>query len=102
MFRGGKMRTCYTLFLSSIIVISIFSVVYSAGPSDERFRVVYREILSQADANKDGKLAVIECKAIYKDKAIAEKNCTFWDADHDGVITEDEYVQQAAGLGKKK
>lgn len=90
------------LFLVSIIIISSVSIAYSAGPSDERIRSVYREIVLQADTNKDGKLSLTECKAIYNDKAIAEKNCTFWDVNRDGVITEDEYVQKAGSLGKKK
>jgi len=96
------MRTNCIVFLASIIITSIVSVTYSAGPSDERFRSAYREIVLQADTNKDGKLSVAECKAIYKDKALAEKNCNFWDVDRDGVITEDEYVQQASSFGKKK
>jgi Ca2+-binding EF-hand superfamily protein len=93
--------------------IGIFSVVFivltstvltshSAGPSDERIRSAYRLILSQADTNKDGKLSVSECKAVYKDPAMADKNCKFWDADNDGVITEDEYVKQGMSFGKKK
>ena len=90
------------LFLVSIIIISSLSIAYSAGPSDERIRSVYREIVLQADTNKDGKLSIIECKAIYSDKAIAEKNCNFWDVNRDGVITEDEYVQKAGSIGKKK
>ena len=96
------MRTNCMFFLVLIIIVSSVSIVHSAGPSDERIRSVYREIVLQADTNKDGKLSVIECKAIYKDKAIAEKNCTFWDVDRDGVISEDEYVQQASSFGKKK
>jgi len=96
------MRTNCIVFLASSIIASIVSVTYSAGPSDERFRSAYREIVLQADTNKDGKLSVAECKAIYKDKALAEKNCNFWDVDRDGVITEDEYVQQASSFGKKK
>jgi hypothetical protein len=96
------MRTNCMLLLVSIIIISSVSIAYPAGPSDERIRSVYREIVLQADTNKDGKLSVIECKTIYKDKAIAEKNCNFWDVNRDGVITEDEYVQQASSFGKKK
>jgi len=96
------MRTNCMLLLVSIIIISSVSIAYPAGPSDERIRSVYREIVLQADTNKDGKLSVTECKAIYTDKAMAEKNCTFWDVDRDGVITEDEYVQKAGSLGKKK
>jgi len=88
------------LLLVSIIIVSSVSIAYPAGPSDERIRSVYREIVLQADTNKDGKLSVAECKAIYTDKAMAD--CTFWDVDRDGVITEDEYVQKAGSLGKKK
>jgi hypothetical protein len=33
---------------------------------------------------------------------MAEKNCNFWDADNDGIITEDEYVRQGMSFGKKK
>jgi hypothetical protein len=62
----------------------------------------YGLILSEADKNKDGKLSVSECKAVYKDPAMAEKNCKFWDADSDGIITEDEYVRQGMSFGKKK
>ena len=85
-----------------VIGVSAVSVIHSAGPSDEMIRDAYKQILAGADANKDGKLSVSECKAMWKDKAKAEKNCTFWDANGDGVITEDEYVQQAKGIGKKK
>jgi hypothetical protein len=96
------MRTrCIVMLVSFIIMVTV-SAGFSAGPSDERFRSVYKEIVLQADANKDGKLSVAECKAIYKDKALAEKNCNFWDVNRDGTITEDEYVQQAGSFGKKK
>ena len=74
----------------------------TAGPPEQNIRNVYKMILSQADTNKDGKLSVTECKAIYKDKRMAEKNCTFWDVNKDGIITEDEYVKQGSSLGKKK
>jgi len=43
-----------------------------------------------------------ECKGIYKDAARAEKNCTFWDVNKDGAITEDEYTSQAMSMGKKR
>ena len=75
---------------------------YAAGPPEDNIRQAYRMILSQADANKDGKLSAAECMAIYKDKGTAEKNCSFWDVDKDGTITEEEYVQQALSMGKKK
>ncbi len=81
----------------------IVSPGYTAGgPPEQNIREAYKMILSQADANKDGKLSMTECMAIYKDKSVAEKNCTFWDVDKDGIITEGEYVQQASNVGKKK
>jgi hypothetical protein len=57
---------------------------------------------AKGDTNKDGKLSVTECMALYKDKSIAERNCTYWDTDKDGIITEDEYVKQVSSMGKKK
>jgi len=89
----------------SLVFITMASTVctsHSAGLSDERIRSAYRLILSEADTNKDGKLSVSECKAGYKDPAMAEKNCKFWDADKDGIITEDEYVRQGMSFGTKK
>ena len=85
-----------------IVMTSTVLTSHSAGPSDERIRSAYRMILSQADTNKDGKLSVSECKAGYKDPSMADKNCKFWDADSDGIITEDEYVRQGMSFGKKK
>lgn len=76
--------------------------VDAAGPPEDNIRQAYRMILSQADANKDGRLSAAECMAIYKDKSTAEKNCSFWDANKDGTITEEEYVKQALSMGKKK
>jgi hypothetical protein len=100
--KGGKMRTIGILFLVSVIAISTVSLVCAAGLSDEMARNAYKQILSEADKNKDGKLSLAECKAIFKDKAKAEKNCGFWDVNHDGVIMEDEYVGQVLSLRKKK
>lgn len=74
----------------------------TAGPPEQNIREAFKMILSQADANKDGKLSAAECRAIWKDKSIAEKNCGFWDVDKDGVITESEYVKQASSVGMKK
>jgi hypothetical protein len=35
-----------------------------------------------------------ECMAISRDKKKIAKDCKYWDADGNGVITEDEYVKQ--------
>ncbi|NPV04031.1 MAG: EF-hand domain-containing protein [Syntrophaceae bacterium] len=64
------------------------------GPPDAVLREAYREILAQADKNGDGRLSMNECLAIWKDKQKGEKDCRYWDANGDGVITEDEYVKQ--------
>ena len=68
------------------------------GPSDDMIKANYREVLKEADKNRDGKLSTSECTAIWKDKKTAEKNCTYWDANGDGIITEDEYVKQVRKL----
>ncbi len=84
-----------------LIGVVIVSPCYTAGPPEENIREAYKMILSQVDANNDGALSVAECMAIYKDKGMAEKNCTFWDADKDDIITETEYVKQGLNLGEK-
>lgn len=74
-----------------------------AAESPEQYaRQAYGMLLAQLDANKDGKLSMTECKAMWKDKGVADKNCGFWDADKDGFITEAEYVKQGLSQGKKK
>ena len=35
-----------------------------------------------------------------KDKKKAEKDCKYWDANGDGVITEEEYVKQVKKIMK--
>jgi hypothetical protein len=96
------MKAFSILAIVCVVVSTIVSLAFSAGPSDEFARNAFKQILSQADTNKDGKLSLVECKAIYKDAAKGEKNCTFWDTNHDGTITEDEYTAQAMSMGKKK
>jgi Ca2+-binding EF-hand superfamily protein len=88
--------------LAVIIMVGALSIGKATDPAEERARSAYKLILSQTDANKDGKLSLAECRAIYKDPALADKNCNFWDANKDGLISEDEYVKQAQSLGKKK
>lgn len=88
-----------TTFFSTLVAMS---PGFTAGPPEQNVKQAYVMILSQADADKDGKLSVAECMTIYKDKTLAERNCTFWDIDKDGVITETEYIQQVSNVGKKK
>jgi Ca2+-binding EF-hand superfamily protein len=94
-----KVVTTLAAALSTLVVAS---QAWAAGPPEHNIREAFRMILSQADTNKDGKLSAAECRAMWKDKGTADKNCGFWDVDKDGVITEAEYVQQASSFGKKK
>lgn len=93
-----SVMACGTLLASLIVASSGFA----AGPQEQSVRDAYKMIVSQADANKDGKLSAAECRAIWKDKSTAERNCSFWDADKDGFITEAEYVKQASSFGTKR
>lgn len=90
------------LFVALFIMTTTVINIHAAGPSEERIRSAYKMLLSETDANKDGNLAISECQVIYKDPAMAEKNCQFWDADKDGFIRENEYVSQVMSIGKKK
>jgi Ca2+-binding EF-hand superfamily protein len=99
---GGSMKTIHILVVVFLITIGTVSLVRAAGPSGEMARNAYKQVLLEADKNKDGKLSLAECKAMFKDNAKGEKNCGFWDADHDGTITEDEYVAQAMSIQRKR
>lgn len=96
------MKAVHIIVLVVVITIGTVSLVCSAGPSNERARSAYRQVLQEADKDKDGKLSMAECKAMFKSSAQGEKNCGFWDANHDGIITEDEYVSQVMSLQRKR
>ncbi len=85
-----------------LTTLAVASQAFAAGPPEQNIRQAYKLILSQADTNKDGRLSAAECRAMWKDKNTAEKNCGFWDVDKDGVITEAEYVKQGSSFGRKK
>lgn len=91
-------KSVIVLLNVGILVICLLapgvSPAQQRGPSDDMIKANYREVLKGADKNRDGKLSMSECMAIWKDKKTAEKNCTYWDANGDGIITEDEYVAQ--------
>jgi hypothetical protein len=87
--------------LMAVLLVSGLAMAQLAGPSDQMIKNAFQQIKASADGDKDGKVTVSECKAIYKDKQKGEKNCIFWDADKDGTITEEEYVSQVKKLGKK-
>ncbi|MEN6475574.1 MAG: EF-hand domain-containing protein [Syntrophaceae bacterium] len=95
------MKHAVAAAVTVLMVIGLIAPVYAAGPPEANARNAFKMILSGADANKDGKLTVNECMGIYKDKNMATKNCTFWDVNKDGFITEDEYVKQGMSLGNR-
>ncbi len=82
------------LTVAMFLLLPAGSQAQKAGPSDEMLKGAYRDILAQADKNRDGKLSQSECLAVWKDKQKGERDCKYWDANGDGVITEDEYVKQ--------
>jgi len=87
----------------SVLVVLVFAIsllvpcvtpAQQRGPSDDMIKANFREVLKEADKNRDGKLSMSECLAVWKDRNKGEKECKYWDANGDGVITEDEYVKQ--------
>lgn len=64
------------------------------GPPAEVIKGAFRQVLASADKNGDGKLSMAECTSVSRDKSKIEKDCRYWDANGDGIITEDEYVNQ--------
>ena len=82
------------LMIAIYVLAPGVSPAQQKGPSDDRIKAAYQQILAEADKNRDGKLSMSECMAVWKDKKTGEKNCTYWDANGDGVITEEEYVKQ--------
>ncbi len=90
-------------FLAGVFVAFAFLTgnVLSAqekGPPTEVIKGAYRQILSSADKDGDGKLSLAECMSISSNKSKIEKDCKYWDANGDGYITEEEYVKQAKGI----
>jgi hypothetical protein len=84
------------VFVSSLVVLTgdLLSA-QEKGPPTEAIKGAYRQILAGADKNGDGKLSLAECMSISTNKSKIEKDCRYWDANGDGIITEDEYVNQA-------
>jgi hypothetical protein len=89
------------VILTGMFLVSGAAWAQTAGPSDAGAKKAFQQIMAAADTNKDGKLTVEECMAMFKNKKMGETNCKFWDANKDGVITEAEYVAQARKQMKK-
>ena len=100
MKKSGFIFAALAFFAAAIVLTSNFANAQGVGPSDARTKEAFKTIVLSADINKDGKLSLQECYAVWKDRKIAEKNCKYWDANGDGTITEDEYVKQSRKLMK--
>jgi Ca2+-binding EF-hand superfamily protein len=95
-------RAFVMLFVSAVLMlIGGVSLAQDGGMSTEAIRNAYRQMLAGADKNGDGKISMQECRAISSAKEM-EKNCKYWDANGDGFITQEEYVQQVKKLGNVK
>jgi hypothetical protein len=94
--KGPKFYYCMIgVCVAMLVLTGNFASASQRGPSDERIKGAYQQILGTADKNGDGKLSMAECTSISRDKAKIEKDCKYWDVNGDGTITEDEYVSQA-------
>ena len=95
--------TAGAVFFLTVFIVAAASgsaTAQGAGAADARAKEAFKTILASVDADRDGKLSLKECYAVWKDKKTAEKNCKYWDANGDGTITEDEYVRQSKKLMK--
>jgi hypothetical protein len=70
------------------------AVALAAPPPEQTVREVFVQVRTVADTNQDGALSVEECTSLLTDRQQAQRNCRFWDADKDGILTEDEYVER--------
>ena len=95
-------RVFLMIFISAFFLL-IGRVLWAQdrGIPTEAIKNAYQQILAGADKNGDGKISTQECTAMSTAKEM-EKNCKYWDANGDGVITEDEYVQQVKKIGNRK
>ena len=100
MNKSGFAFTVAAFFMLTIVLPFAFANAQGMGPSNARAKEAFKAVLSSADINKDGKLSLEECYAIWKDRKIAEKNCKYWDANGDGSISEDEYAKQSRKIMK--
>jgi len=94
--KGFGFRYCLiVVFISFLILTGNLLAAQKSGPPTELIKGAFRQILASGDKNRDGKLSMAECMSASRDKKKIEKDCRYWDANGDGVITEDEYVKQA-------
>jgi len=97
-----RFRVFVMIFVSALfILIDSALLAQDGGMPTETIKNAYRQILAGADKNGDGKISMQECRAMSSAKEV-EKNCKYWDANGDGFIIEEEYVQQVKKIGNVK
>ena len=92
------------ILLTVILILAVTIKPVSAQDREavkvKALKMGYDTLLSKVDKNKDGKISLDECLSPWKDKAIGESKCKFWDKNGNGIITEEEYVQQGLKIMK--
>jgi hypothetical protein len=88
------------VFAAAILFLTLTINPVSAFDREAALKTAYNQLLSEVDKNKDGKISKEECLSVWKDKAYGETKCKYWDKNGDGIITEEEYVQQGLKIMK--
>lgn len=90
----------FAMFLINALFMLIASVLWAQEKAitpdeikDAYHKNAYRQVRACADKNGDGKVSMQECLTMLPDVDM-KKSCNYWDVNSDGIITEDEYVQQ--------
>lgn len=97
-------RMNITILLTAILFMALAINPVAAQDQTQKadaLRKAYGKVLlPEVDNNKDGKISLEECRSMWKYKAKGESKCKYWDRNGDGIITEEEYVQQGLKIMK--
>jgi hypothetical protein len=100
--RRSKMkRMNLIVFATAILFLTLTINPVSAFDQEAALKTAYNQLLTEVDKNKDGKISSGECLSVWKDKVYGETKCKYWDKNGDGIITEEEYVQQGLKIMRK-
>jgi len=89
-----------TAILNLALTINPVSAQDREAVKIKALKTGYNMLLSEVDKNKDGKISLEECISPWEDKAIGESKCKYWDKNGNGIITEEEYIQQGLQIMK--
>ncbi len=99
MFRMNSIILLTAILISALTTNSVYAQDRQAVKV-KALKTGYKMLLSEVDKNKDSKISLDECLSAWKDKAVGESKCKYWDKNGDGIITEEEYVQQGLKIMK--